>query len=89
VEWDKIEHKPSAAPDLDGILVSCACGWQVWSRTTPSVTTLQWAEAHIGGKHLALVNVPTPPRREVLFAVGAFAFMVLVTAVAVFLIFTW
>ncbi len=83
------EHNLSAVPDGDGILVSCTCGWADWSRKAPSSTTLQWAEAQLGGRHLADVNVPTPPRREVLFAVGTLAFMVLVTAVAVYMIFTW
>lgn len=86
---DSSEHHVSALADVDGILVACTCGWQAWSRTAPSPATLRLAEAQIGGKHLANVNVPTPPRREVLFAVGAFAVMVCLTAVAVYLIFTW
>jgi hypothetical protein len=89
VEQHTSEHNLSAVPDGDGILVSCTCGWEDWSRRAPSLATLQWAEAQIGGRHLADIDGPTPPRREVLFAVGAFALMVLVTAVAVYLIFTW
>lgn len=89
VEQDFSEHNLSAVPDMDGILVSCTCGWQVWSRTRPTPSTLQLAEAQIGDKHLANVNAPAPPRREVLFAVGAFTFMVCVTIVAVYLISTW
>ena len=82
-------HQLVAVADDGGILVSCMCGWQVWSRTTPTETMLRVAEAQIGGQHLANVNVPTPPRRDVLLAVGLFGFMVLATMVAVYLIATW
>jgi hypothetical protein len=47
------------------------------------------AVAQIGNKHLANANAPTAPRRDTLFAVGGFAFMVFVTVVAVYLIWTW
>ena len=89
VEQDTSKHNVAAVPGGDGILVSCTCGWQVWSRTSPAPMLLQLAKAQIGGKHLANVNAPTPPRREVFFAVGAFAFMVFMTVVAVYLISTW
>lgn len=89
VDRDAGEHELWAMPDGDGILVGCTCGWELWSRTPPTPDTLRLARKQIGDRHLADVNVPTPPRREVLFAVGAFAFMVCLTAVAVFLIWTW
>lgn len=88
MEPDAGGHQLVAVADGEGILVSCTCGWQVWSRTSPSETMLRLAETRIGGQHLANVNVPTPPRRDVLIAVGLFGLMVLATVVAVFLIAT-
>ena len=85
---DASGHAPSAVPDDDGILVTCACGWQVWSRTRPTADTLELAERQIGGAHLADVNAPPPPRHQVQLAIGLFVFMVCVTAVAVYLIVT-
>ena len=82
-------HGLSALPYEDGILVSCTCGWEVWSRTAPSAATLQLAGEQIGGKHLAEVNAPPPPRREVLLALGVLVFMFCVTVVGVYLIWTW
>jgi hypothetical protein len=89
VDQDRDGHDLSAVPDGDGILVSCTCGWELWSRTPPTPTTLRLAREQFGDRHRADVNVPTPPRRDVLLAVGAFAVMVCLTAVAVFLIWTW
>ena len=88
MEQDTGEHDVTAEPDGNGILVSCTCGWQVWSRTSPSPATLRLAEAQIGGKHLANVNVPLAPAGEVLVAIGVVAFMVLMTAVVVYVIVT-
>ena len=88
MEQDTSRHDLTAMPYEDGILVSCTCGWEVWSRTGPSPATLRCAEEQIGGTHLAEVNAPAPPRREVLFALGAFVLMVCVTVLVVYLIWT-
>lgn len=89
VDHDAGRHEPWAVPDEDGILVGCTCGWELWSRTTPTPVNLRLAREQIGGRHLTDVNVPTPPRRDVLLAVGALAVMVCLTVVAVLLIWTW
>ena len=82
-------HDVRAAPDGDGILVSCACGWQAWSPTSAAPASLLAAEQQMGGKHLAEVQAPIPPRGEVFWAFGIFVVLVCVTAVAVYLIWSW
>ena len=82
-------HDVRAAPDGDGILVSCACGWQAWSPTSAAPASLLAAEQQMGGKHLAEVQAPIPPHGEVFWAFGIFVVLVCVTAVAVYLIWSW
>ena len=79
-------HGLSSLPYEDGILVTCACGWEVWSRTDLSSAGVRRAEEHIGGQHLAAVDALPAPRRDVLVALGALVFMVCTTIVVVYLI---
>ena len=89
MEQDTNGHDVSAVPDGSGILVSCTCGWQVWSPTGAAPISLLLAEQKIGGEHLADVHVPAPARREARWAFGIFVLMVCVTGVMVYLIWTW
>ena len=70
VEQNANRHDVRAAPDGDGILVSCTCGWQAWSPTSAAPVSLLAAEQQIGGKHLAEMQAPIPPRGEVFWAFG-------------------
>lgn len=89
VEQNASSHDVRAAPDGDGILVSCTCGWRAWSFTSAAPASLLAAEQQIGGEHLAEVQSPIPPRGEVFWAFGIFVVLVCVTVVVVYLIWSW
>jgi len=89
VERNPSGHDVRAAPDGDGILVSCTCGWRARSFTGAAPASLLAAQQQLGGKHLADVHAPIPPRGEVFWAFGIFVVLVCVTVVAVYLIWSW
>lgn len=82
-------HDVRAAPEGDGILVSCTCGWRAWSPTSAAPASLLAAERQLGDEHLADVHAPIPPRGEVFWAVGIFVVLVCVTVMVVYLIWSW
>ena len=89
VKQNASSHDVRAAPEGDGILVGCICGWREWSPTRAAPASLLAAEQHLGGRHLADVNAPIPPRGEAFWAFGIFVALVCVTVVGVYLIWTW
>jgi hypothetical protein len=89
VEQNASSHDVRAAPDGDGILVSCTCGWRAWSPTSAAPASLLAAQQQLGGEHLADVHAPIPPRGEVFWAFGIFVVLVCVTVVVVYLIWSW
>ena len=88
MEQNASSHAVRAAPDGDGILVSCTCGWRAWSSTSAAPASLLAAEHQLGGEHLADVHAPGP-RGEVFWAFGIFVVLVCVTGVMVYLIWSW
>jgi hypothetical protein len=89
VEQNASSHDVGAAPDGDGILVSCTCGWRAWTPTSAAPASLLAAEQQLGGEHLADVHAPIPHRGEVFWAFGIFVVLVCVTVVVVYLIWSW
>jgi hypothetical protein len=89
VEQNTSGHDVRSAPDKDGILVSCTCGWRAWSSTSAARASLLAAEQQLGGQHLADVQAPAPPRGEVFWAFGIFVVLVCLTVVGVYLIWSW